>query len=61
MTERNWDVILPRLARIAYNAHMADDWDDLPLHGAERAIWLATVAAVVNEMWVIMGELNTLP
>ena len=54
--ERGWEVLLSRLARVAHNAYMADDWDDLPADGIERAIWLQTVAAVVNEMQAIMDE-----
>ncbi len=56
MIERDWNVLLPRLARVAHNAHMADEWDDLPADGIERAIWLQTVAAVVNDLQAIMNE-----
>ncbi len=35
---------------------MADEWDDLPMGGIERDIWLGTAAAVVMEMRKMMGE-----
>ncbi len=54
--ECDWAVILPRLARAAYNAHMAEEWDDLSRDSIERTVWLQTIAAVVNEMQMIMDE-----
>ena len=54
--ERDWNAILPRLACVAHNAHMADEWDDLPEDGIERAIWLQVAAAMVNEMQAILDE-----
>ena len=46
----DWNTALPRIAKAAHNAHMADEWDDLPPDGIERAIWMQVAAAVVNEM-----------
>ena len=52
----DWATALPRIARAAHNAHMADEWDDLPENGIERAAWLQVAAAVVNEMQAMMDE-----
>jgi len=54
--ERDWTVILERLAKEMHNSHMADNWDDLPLDGIERAIWLQTAGVAVKEMQSIMDE-----
>ncbi len=52
----DWNTALPRIAKAAHNAHMADEWDDLPPDGIERAMWLQVAAAVVNEMQEMMDE-----
>ena len=54
--ERDWAPIIERLARVMHNAHMADDWDDLPVDGIERVMWRETACAAVNEMQAIMDE-----
>lgn len=52
----NWDTALERIAKVTHNAHMADEWDELPPHGIERAIWIQVAAAVVKEIQIMMDE-----
>ena len=52
----DWTTSLPRIAKAAHNALMADEWDDLPPDGIDRAGWLQVAAAVVNEMQAMMDE-----
>jgi len=54
--ERNWNVAIERIARTAHNNFMADDFDDLPEDGIERAIWMQVGRAVVIEMQTMMDE-----
>lgn len=52
----DWNIVLERIARAAHNAHMADEWDDLPEDGIERAIWRQTAIKVVQEFQAMMDE-----
>ena len=55
-THPNWDAALERIAKAAHNAHMADEWNELPSHGIERAVWIQVAAAVVKEIQAMMDE-----
>lgn len=56
MIERNWSVVIERLAKMMHNTHMADEWDDLPPNGIERAAWVRTASAMVGEMQSIIND-----
>jgi hypothetical protein len=46
MAEWNWLQAEQGIAKVAHNAMMADDWDDLPAGGIERAAWISVGKAV---------------
>ena len=45
-----------RIAMVAHNEFMADEWDQLPAEGIERAAWLIVADQVLREVTKIMDE-----
>ncbi len=41
---------IDRVAKAAYNALMADSYDDLPVDGIEREAWRQVAVASINEI-----------
>lgn len=56
MIQKDREDLLPRLAKVAHNSMMADTWDDLPVGGIERGVWLDVAVAIVNEIEVMAAE-----
>ncbi len=53
----DWDTALKRIARVAHNSFMEDDFDALPENGIERAAWGQVAVDVVKEMQSMMNEM----
>ena len=48
------DEDLERIAKVAHNAFMADEWDQLPAEGIARTAWLIVAAEVLKEVSKIL-------
>ena len=42
--------LVERVASVAHNALMADEWSDLPPNGIERAAWEQVALAVLRDL-----------
>ncbi len=52
----DWTTVHERIAKAAHNAFMADEWDELPEGGIERAAWAQVAVAVVDEVQTMLNE-----
>ena len=56
LNNERWQLYLRRLALVAHNAFMADEWTEVPERAAKGAAWMQVAVAVVQEMQTIMDE-----
>ena len=44
------EMVIEAMAKAGYHAMLEDGWDELSPNSAERALWIVTAAAMLNEL-----------
>ena len=55
----NKDVVVEQLAKVGFNAFMADGWDDLPVNGIEQGQWIRVASVMLDELQRIWETAKT--